>query len=275
MAGFGKIVANALVGAAEGYGNYLIGEGTRRQKAADDQALLDREMALARFRQNLGDESDVKRNKLQKETISHSAQENRLSNTVELKQREVIGIREEGRAEKRQIKAETRAEQRAIRQDDRELNKALRIEAARAAQEGGEIQRWVEDDGSGTVVGITKDGRVWDSGVRFVRKKGGESTYEDVLGGDDKGGAAPVGGTGTPDPLVAPARGFRGGEGRGAGVGGGQQTMTAQEYSRIAADAQRKVQAGEEGWKGLDAAGVRKKLEAIYGRSGYSLPPIG
>lgn len=87
MGSFGRQLVRGLAGAANGYGQYLIGEGQARQRSAEADALLLREQALARFRAGLESTAADEQLGRAMKLGSHNAGEARVSTRLELNQR--------------------------------------------------------------------------------------------------------------------------------------------------------------------------------------------
>lgn len=274
MAGFGSLLAKGLLGAAEGYGNYLTNEGLRRQKQADDDALLMREQALAKFRSNLAVEQEKALLPSKKELVSHTATENRLSNTLELDERAKMSAAAAQAEEARKI----REEQRDFETWKKKNSITLSTDKAKAAYQASlDVQKSLKTGGY-KVMGSTIDAETGTEVYTLQDASGNISTYDSgVVVQKPVTRVGQFGETITEVPKpsktgVVP--GFRGGSETRSTSKDGRQTISSQEYLRMVSDAQKRAQRGDPEWKGLDSAGIRKKLEDLARARGLDLPPI-
>lgn len=273
MGGLLDTIGKGLVGAAEGYGNYLIGEGQRKEKLADEDRQTQRAMALERFRQSVNEESADKQLGRQEKLVSYTAEENRVSNALEIRSRVAADSIKEDREfatwkKKNAIEFDQWAKKEGIQQSnakDRTLYEA-QVRAQYDADKNGLTSAGeVVDDTTGTKVLMFKDkqGNIssYDTGV--VARQ----ANSDGLIVPNKEKVAPTKpGWRSGGPSAPPAD---------AGTsGGGSKVLSATEYQQAVADAMKLSQNGAPGWKGLDAAGIRKKLQDLYGSKGYALPSI-
>jgi hypothetical protein len=273
MGGLLSTIGNGLLGAAEGYGNYLIGEGQRKEKLADEDRQTQRAMALERFRQSVNEESADKQLGRQKSLVSYTAEENRVSNALEIRSRVAADSIKEDREfetwkKKNAIEFDLWKKKEGIQQGnakDRTLYEA-QVRAQYDADKNGLTSAGeVVDDATGTKILMFKDkqGNIssYDTGV--VARQ----ANSDGLIVPNKEKVAPTKpGWRSGGPSAPPAD--------GGTSGGGSKVLSASEYQQAVADAMKLVQGGSPGWKGLDAAGVRKKLQDLYSSKGYALPAI-
>jgi hypothetical protein len=169
-----------LKGAIRGIGTALTYAGQQgmaeQQQARRDQVLADREAALARLRAQLQEGAANSNLAREKELDTFRTNNNIRGKAAELQvaapyrekeiklQGEVQGQRD---AQQHQYTI-SEITARASADEKMEINR----EARQARQKGDEFVHWTEDGATGNVVGVTRTGRVWDSGIKYRTDKG-------------------------------------------------------------------------------------------------------
>lgn len=186
-------IANAVRGIGTAL-TYAGQQGMEEQRQARRDAVInEREIALAKLRQSLGEQSADANLGRQKELDTFTT-----NNDIRAAERKV------SIAEPAQERAEERAERRDERQDrrratiewnlyDKKLNaeerSKIRLMETEAKAKGDSFEgEPVKDDASGTYVRFTKTGRAYDTGVKFVRT----ATDDDSIIGGRPSTAAPA-----------------------------------------------------------------------------------
>lgn len=273
MGGFGDFLGDVALGAASGFGNYLVGKGERDQKLADEERMTQRQMALERYRAGLQEASADRALVRDKEKISHTAVENRVSNRLELNQRATIDAAEDTRKTAAEIAKEKREFETWKAKHGIEQNSEKALIAYRTEKE---IEAAAKKDGLKAMGDGDIDAETGTRVLMFTDKDGNVRTYDTGLVVQQPV-TDELGIRSTPAPTRKATRGWREGDGGGsapAQTSGGKKVLSASAYQAAVAKAQEAVRDGKPGWKGLNAAGIRKKLQDAYGAQGYELPSV-
>lgn len=275
MAGFGKSIANALIGAAGGYGDYLTTQGKIQEEGKIEQAKAGRAMALEEFRAKMQGDRDAILNQNDRDKIVLTGAVNRSNNQAELATKATV----DEAADKRDFDIWKQKNNVEFGQwktkSGIELSNAQKLELFKSEQEAKtaatkEGLKPVGDDideKTGSRVLYFRDGqnnvRAYDTGIVVQQKSETNPITGDVS-------------RTTNAPTAKPRTGWRDDSSAAAGPAkpGGRQVMSSGDYSKAVADATRLAAKGDPRFKGLNAGQIRQKLQDIYARAGYDLPPI-
>jgi hypothetical protein len=270
----GGTIARGLLGAAAGYGNYLTQTGLAQQKQKDDDALVLREQALAKYRSDLEVDQQKQMTPIINERTAFTAEQNRVSNALELSQRATAKAAESEAEEKRDIAKENREFNIWKKKNDISLS----TEKAKAAYQSGlDIQKDLKTQGY-KVIGSTIDADTGTEVYTLQDASGNITNYDSGVVLQQKQTTDPfTGKVSTPaPPKRTTVQGFRdsGGTPSPPATPSGRKTLSPDDYNVMINDAAARAARGDPAWKGLDAAGIRKKLGDLARAKGYDLPSI-
>jgi len=204
-----------LKGAVRGIGaalTYAGQQGMEAQREAQrDKVLYDREVALAKLRAQLNEgaaDSNLERQK----ALNADATNNRirekageLAAAAPYREKEIkLTAEAQGQRDAKQHQytlAEITA--RASAEESMEIKREARM----AKQKGDEFVHWTEDEATGNVVGVTRTGRVWDSGIKYRTDKGGDDDYRPARSSTKPPAAPNTARTAKPGDVIQDAQG--------------------------------------------------------------------